>query len=461
MRGARGPYQQSPAKVRVVESLFLPFSYGVGAMPNPIPSHVRTRLLTMFALVFAGEMIFSLPYHLTRYFRPTVLEVFGFSNADLGDIFAPYGITAMLTYFPGGIVADRFSARKLMSFSLLATAAGGLYFMTLPGIFGLSILYAIWGVTSILLFWCALIRATRIWGGQLEQGRGFGLLDGGRGLIAALFASAGVALLRFGLGGDPSLADATERAAALQAVILYYTIGTIVAAMAVWWCIPDSTPVRDERRPQTWPFLRRVFGIRVVWLQAVIVVCAYSGYKGLDNYSLYAYDVLGMNEADAAGFSATATYIRPLAAIAAGLMGDRFGVARMVSAVFALLVGSWAMLAILEVSPLLHVIVYGNLVISIFGIFALRGLYFALLEQTGVPHSLTGAAVGLISLVGYTPDIFFAPIAGRLLDAAPGIGGHQHCFLLLAGIASVGLVVATTLNRSVGRKTDCGRVAAA
>ena len=429
-------------------------------MPNPISLNVRSRLLTMFALVFAGEMIFTLPYHLTRWFRPTVLEVFGFTNADLGDMFAPYGVTAMLTYFPGGILADRFSARKLMSLSLLATAAGGLYYMTLPGIVGMSILYAFWGVTSILLFWCALIRATRVWGGQLEQGRGFGLLDGGRGLIAALFASVGVLLLRVGMGADPSLASAAERAAALQAVILYYTIATTVAGIAVWWCIPESPPVDQERKPHTWSVFKRVFGIRAVWLQAVIVVCAYCGYKGFDTYSLYAYNVLGMNEADAAGFTATAGYIRPVAAILAGLMGDRVGVARMVAVVFASLVASWAVLAILGVNPQLQVIVFGNLFISIFGIFALRGLYFALLEQTHVPPSLTGAAVGLISLVGYTPDIFFAPIAGRLLDATPGIGGHQHCFLLLSGIASIGLVVATMLNRSFGTAMGHGRAAA-
>ena len=150
-------------------------------MRNPISAETRTRVLTMFALVFAGEMIYSLPFHLMRFFRPTVLEVFDFSNADLGDVFAPYGITAMLSYFPGGILADRFSARKMMCASLLFTAAGGFYLMTLPGFLGMSVLYAFWGVSSVFLFWCALIRTTRVWGGQLAQGRGFGLLDGGRG----------------------------------------------------------------------------------------------------------------------------------------------------------------------------------------------------------------------------------------------------------------------------------------
>ncbi len=411
----------------------------------------------MFALVFAGEIIFSLPFQLPRYYLPTMLEVFGFSYADLGDVVAWYGVTAMISYLPGGILADRFSARKLMSISLAATAGGGVYFMTLPGVVGMAILYAFWGVTSILLFWCALIRATRVWGGQLQQGRGFGLLDGGRGLVAALFASTGVLLLRAGLGADPSIANETVRAAAFQAVILQYTICTLAAAIVVWWCIPDSLPTVTDTKPRIWSSMKAALRIRVVWLQAVVVVCAYCGYKAIDYYSTYAYDVLGMNEADAAGFVANAAYIRPAAAILAGFVGDRFGIARIVAVIFGSLVGFWAVLAVLDASPDLLVIVYANLLVTIFGVHALRGLYFALLQQTRVPHSLTGAAVGLISLVGYTPDIFFGLTAGRLLDATPGVGGYQHLFMLLASVACTGLLVASVLHRGFARPAGLRR----
>ena len=82
-------------------------------------------------------MIFSLPFHVARYFRPTVLSVFDLSNGELGDIFALYGITAMLAYFPGGAIADYYSVRKLISISLFTTSVGGLYLATIPGITGL------------------------------------------------------------------------------------------------------------------------------------------------------------------------------------------------------------------------------------------------------------------------------------------------------------------------------------
>lgn len=37
-----------------------------------------------------------------------------------------------------------------------------------------------------------MIKATRILGGELNQGKAFGFLDGGRGLVAALFGALGV-----------------------------------------------------------------------------------------------------------------------------------------------------------------------------------------------------------------------------------------------------------------------------
>jgi predicted MFS family arabinose efflux permease len=108
-------------------------------------------------------MIFSLPFHTARFFRPTFLDVFGFSNTELGDMFAVYGITAMVAYFPGGVIADRFSGRKLLTLSMLLTALGGFYMATIPTGISMALLYGYWGVTTILLFWAAVLKATRDW----------------------------------------------------------------------------------------------------------------------------------------------------------------------------------------------------------------------------------------------------------------------------------------------------------
>ena len=79
-------------------------------------------------IIIAGELIFSLPFHVTRYFKPTFLESFAINNTVLGDAFAFYGLLALISYFPGGYLADKYSAKKLMALALFLTGAGGFFF---------------------------------------------------------------------------------------------------------------------------------------------------------------------------------------------------------------------------------------------------------------------------------------------------------------------------------------------
>jgi len=368
-----------------------------------------------------------------------MLDVFGLSNTQLGDIFAVYGFTAILAYFPGGALADRFSARNLLSASLFATAAGGLYMATIPDAQQLAVLYGYWGFTTIFLFWGALIRATRDWGGRKAQGMAFGILEGGRGLTAALVSSLGVMILAAQMPDVVEQASDEERRAAFRSVILLYTGITAFAGVLAWLLIPARNRP-EHARPNPLEGMSLVLRRPIVWAQAAVVVCAYCGYKGADNYSLYAVQVLGMNEVDGARFATWGAYIRPFAAIAAGLVADRFDAARSIGVAFAILALAYAPLTWLVPDASGANLIYASIFISFFGVFAIRGIYFALLEENKTPKHVTGAAVGLMSVIGFTPDFFFGPISGRILDASPGVGGHQHYFLFLAGIMLAGFM---------------------
>ena len=401
------------------------------------------RIVFMLTLVIAGELIFGLPFHTTRFFRPTFLEVFGFSNTQLGDIFAVYGITAMLAYFPGGVIADHYSPRTLMTLSLFATAAGGLYMATFPGQTQLAALYGFFGVSTILLFWSAMISATREWGGDRSQGKAYGILDGGRGLVAAAFAVLAVAVFSVYMPADMpqnmQLVSDTERRQGFRAVILLYSAATAFAGCLTWFVIPKSLGSGNTHVTPLAGMLA-VLQRPIVWAQALVVICAYCGFKGSDNYSLYAVQVLGMDEVAAAKFTAYASYLRPVGALAAGIVADRISTSRVITITFLILVVSYSLLAVAIPSAAWTNIIFANLLISFFAVFALRGVYFALLQETRTPKHLTGSTVGLISLVGYTPDIFFAPIGGRLLDSASVLVGHQRYFMFLTGIAIVGVL---------------------
>lgn len=399
-----------------------------------------SRYLYIAVLIVAGEMIFGLPFHTARFFRPTMLEVFGFTNTQLGDLFALYGVTAMLSYFPGGAIADHFSARGLLSASLIVTAIGGLFMATIPGAGGMAVLYACWGFTTIFLFWGALIRATREWGGEAEQGIAFGLLEGGRGVVAAVVAGLLVTVLALHMPEDVTLATDEERRRGFQGVILGYSLVAFLTGVLTWWLIPPPER-RPDHRSNPLPNMAAVIRLPVVWAQAAIIICAYCTYKGVDYYSLYLVQVMGLDEVEAARLASWGAYIRPVGAIVAGLIADRFNAASAIGATFSLLAATYLALAMLLPETAGVALIYANLAIGLFAVFALRGIYFALLQETRTPRHITGAAVGLVSVVGYTPEIFFAPVAGRILDASPGAGGFHDLFALLAAIMVVGIVV--------------------
>jgi sugar phosphate permease len=412
------------------------------------------RFMYMFGLILAGEAVFALPFHVARFFRPTVLELFQLSNTELGAAQGIYGILAMLMYFPGGPLADRFPARKLLAMSLWTTAAGGLYMATLPGYFGALVLWGFFGVTTILLFWAALIRATREWGGSDEQGRAYGFLEGGRGLLAAVLAS--IAVLSFGLVFPEGYAVATleQKQDALRTVIYGYTLVTAASGIFVWFAVSDGHPRGepdladwDPEKENVGSHVGRVLRMPAVWLQATIVICAYVGYKGFDNYSLYAVEGYGMDEVHAARLVAIGSWLRPVAAVTAGLLGDRFTVSRMTALAFGVLLASTLFFAIDTPQPATVWILFGNTLLTCTAIFGLRGLYFALFEEAGVPGAVTGTAVGLVSVLGFTPDIFVTYVGGVLLDRSPGLEGHQHFFFFLATFAAIGLLASVILMR--------------
>ena len=415
-------------------------------MPDSLPVKNKfSRWFVIFSLVFAGEMIFSLPFHVARFFRPTLLDVFNLTNTELGDIIAVYGITAMLAYFPGGALADRFSARKLMTLSLLATGLGGFWFAQIPGQTGLFFLFGYWGITTLFLFWAAMIKATRDWGGHISQGKAFGILDGGRGLVAAGAATLAVLILSAFMSGTIENTSDTERQKALEAVIYFYTFMTIIAAVLTWLFITDTDKKNIPKKGNIRKSIKEVLHKQVVWLQAIIVVCAYSAYKALDYYSLYGVDVLGMNEVDSAWFVSNASYIRAVSAIAAGFIVDRLSASKVISFLFGILVISYVLLSILKPDEHMVTVIISNIIITFIAVYALRGVYFALLEETKVSGKLTGTAVGLISVIGYTPDAFFNSLAGRILDASPGLKGYQHFYLVLAVFSVVGLLATLLL----------------
>ena len=407
----------------------------------------RRKWLYMASLILAGDSIYLLPY-MRKSFQTSMAEVFDVTFTQLGVMNAMFGALAFGAYFAGGWLSDRVATRTLLSVSLFATGLGGFYMATIPPYPMLLALHAFWGVTSILTFWAALIKAARLWGGRDDQGKTFGILDGGRGLVGAVMLSlAAWVFSRYALVAD-----------GLIAVIVLYSTASVIAGFFVLAFVPaDSahgslTGTGNARLPTGQ--LRLVMAMPAVWLQALIILVAYWLYIGTFEFATFGEKAFAQDKVFGAQLGAFREWLRPLSAIAAGFLADRIRPTRAVGLAFLIAGGGYLALATMPGEADWLWLLWIQVAAVAIAVFALRGIYYALLEESRVPMVVTGTAVGLVSMVGYTPDVFAYPLAGWFLDSFGAAEGYRLYFGVLGGAALAGLLMSGALawlNRSRGQ----------
>ena len=408
----------------------------------------------LLLLILAGEAVFILPFVLPRIFRPTVLDVFQLDNVELGLCFSVYGIVAMISYIFGGPLADKYPPRKLIAIALWMTALGGLLFAQYPGFTIMKILYGYWGFTTIFLFWAPMIKATRVWGGDASQGKAFGFLDGGRGLTGALFGILGVFVFSVFLMEAPDIASLTDRKNAFTYVINVASGIIVLIGFLVWFFMKTAQSEQKINAERiSWEDVRQVLKLPSVWLLMVIILCGYVGYKITDIISQYAEEVMGYNQVDSATVGTILQFMRPTVGITFGLIADKLKITWLLFLSFILTLIGGLLFASGFIEPTTTTLFFMSVLVIACGVYACRALYFGVMQVGQIPLNLTGTAVGLISLIGFTPDVFIGLASGALLDANPGEEiGHQYVFLMLSAFSLVGAVAALIYHYKYGRK---------
>ncbi len=407
----------------------------------------------LLLLILAGEAVFILPFVLPRIFRPTVLDVFSLDNVSIGLCFSIYGLVAIPSYVLGGPLADKYPPRKLMALALWMTAAGGLVYATFPSFEVLQVLYGYWGCTTIFLFWAPMIKATRVWGGSSSQGKAFGLLDGGRGLTGFLFGLLGVFIFSIFISDNVETASLVQRQEAFRYVIYCAVIIISSVGVLTWFFMKTNSDEKEilvERISVSQ--ITSVLKLRSVQLLMVIIMCAYVGYKITDIISQYANEVMLYDEIESAQVGTFLQFLRPTTGILLGLLVDRFRISLVLVLSFVACLLGGILFASGIIAPSTTALFFITVVIIAAGVYSARALYFAVMQEGKIPLMLTGTAVGLISVIGFTPDIFAGPAYGYLLDSNSGEPGFQNVFWMLTAFSLVGGIAALMYYRLYGRQ---------
>lgn len=241
---------------------------------------------TLLLLAAGAGIIFQLPY-IRETFYVQIQEAMQLTNAQMGMLSSGYATMAILSYFVGGIVADKFSARKLLTFSFLATGALGLWFSTFPSYNIARLIFVLMGVSTIITYWSACIKATRMLGDSSEQGRLFGLQEGLRGILnAVLVFIMTAAYARF---SDAILGTAMA--------IRVCAISVIIIGILNWFFIEDT---QSETQTQSIVEVAKgMFGalkIPRVWLLVAVVFTAYSLYGIIGYINTFAVNIYGLSQ---------------------------------------------------------------------------------------------------------------------------------------------------------------------
>lgn len=399
------------------------------------------KRLTMVLLCLSGSIIYWLPF-LSEIFYVPMQDAFGFSKTQIGILLSTFGFVSLITYIPGGWLADHVAPRKLISTALLITSAGGFVFSTFPSFWICIALHGLWGVTTGCIFWSALIKATRNWASEKEQGRAFGILEGGRNFVDMVIATIMLFVFAFRGAGD----------AALSEQIILYSLAALILALIVWMVMKDDTIPRKDKREEpslTIAAISEVLKLPIVWLMAIIIMAAYSGYWGVVYFTPYATETFELGSVLGGAVGTAKLWIAALAAVVGGFIADKVGPAKAVLGAFILMTSGFLIFALLPGKPSLLPLLLINVAAISSAVYALRGIYFSLLEQGGVPIAVTGTATGVISLIGYTPDIFVPTLGGMILDANPGAGGYQNFFLFITVLSFIGLIAAFIVYRKI------------
>ncbi len=405
------------------------------------------RILVLLLLILAGGAIYELPY-LRYYYYDALQAALELNHTQYGTLMTAYGVTAMICYFPGGWLADKFSCKKLIVFALFATAALGFYFSTFPSYIISLLIHILWGITTSLIFWAAMLKATRMSGGSEIQGKLFGILEGGRGLLPMIWGMAILTLFNY-LGGE---------IAGIRGAILAYSGITLLAGFLILFFFKERK-VEDESDASTEKGnlkeeLLYVLKLPGLWLLAVIIFACYTLYCTQSYITPYFTEMFGAGASLAALIALIRTYFiaifgGPIAGIWADKIGSTVKVLRI-----GLLVASISVLAYLIIPARESFLWLATIamVVLAFSVFLTRGVYFAAIDELAIPLMYTGAAIGLASFIGFIPEAFVYTLVGHWLDSYPGITGYKIMFTYMLIVGLIGFVFSFILIARIKKK---------
>ncbi|WP_300278329.1 MFS transporter [Peptacetobacter sp.] len=395
---------------------------------------LKKNMPTLVILSISGALIYALPYF-RNYYYDTFLEAFKLTNTQMGTLGSAYGVCCLISYVFGGYCADRWKTKNLLMISLITTGILGFSLLTYPPYPVLLGIHAAWGITSILTFWSALVKAVRSLASENEQGKAFGFFEGGRGITNIVQSIFVLAIFAF-------FSKRMSEKMALSAVIIVYSVICLILAVAIMLLYKEVEEENKEEGKTSfdWNALKKILKMKTTWVAALIIFPSYAMIVSYYYITPYASLAFGTTAVISAAIGYLSQYCRPIGCMGAGVIGDKIGVSNMVIISYILMILGIGALILVPGKPSMIFMLLISIALIYTTMYALQALHFAILSEADYPVEVTGAVTMPLMMLGYSPEIIMPIIAGKCIDKFQGILGYKVFFGILLGLAIAGVV---------------------
>ena len=363
----------------------------------------------------------------------------GLSHTQIGSAMSIAGLISTFGFLASIYLTDRISKKIMIPMSLIGIALCGMWLSTFPSYPVFLLIYCLLAVCADMLYWPTMLKTVRLLGNEDEQGRMFGLMEAGRGLMDTIIAFSALGIFS-ALGST---------AFGLRVAILFYAaVPGIIGIITYFLLEPDEKKQPGSAGQTESPFAGVVSALknRSIWLVSLNIFLVYSVYCGLTYFIPFLEAAYGLPAALVGVYGIINQYcLKMVGGPVGGFLSDKTfhsptKYLRVVFGVVAAILVGFAFL------PHESMGVIAGLAITL-GIsacvFSMRAIFFAPMDEVQVPREITGAAMSMGSFIGYLPGAFMYAIYGAILDNTDGLSGYRIVFLMMAVFAVLGIFLST------------------
>lgn len=413
---------------------------------------IEKKWISFGTLMLGAGTIYKLGFMKDAFYVP-MQEFMGLSHTQIGGAVSIAGWISTFGFLAAILVVDRISKKIMIPASLIGICLCGLWLSTFPSYPVFLLIYCLLAVCADMLYWPTMLKTVRLLGNEDEQGRMFGILEAGRGLMDTIVAFCALGIFSaFG-----------SNEAGLRAAILFYAIVPgVIAIIAYFLLEPDEAPAEtapaagaEKSKKKSDGTVLRALKNKNIWLVSFNVFFVYSVYCGLTYFIPFLEEAYALPAVMVGVYGVINQYgLKMLGGPVGGFITDKIlhSATKYLQICFVIVAGALAVFACLPHKQLGIVIgMIITLSISAF-VFSMRAVFFAPMDEVKVPRDITGSAMSIGSFLGYLPGAFMYAIYGAVLDHFEGMSGYRIVFIIMAVFAVIGFFLSGYILRTIKRQ---------